>query len=335
MVAISAPDAVVGPGGPAPAPPPDRFAGMVWPADQPTTAPEIFRVLTWNLMHFVDEHDSPYISNAWDDERRGMSERRVELFVRAIRAINPDVAVFEEVESPAFINTLARERLAGMGYKWVAGAPDLHWHQNVVVISRFPLGALISFSQAETAIGDRGQGWPAGALPDGGPPPTQHFVNNRLLLVEVRVRPQYWFLLAGLHLKAGAGERNAAWRLGQVRLLRARLARELAADPSINILLAGDLNSTPDDAELRFLLSGGGPGDGLVFVDALAGRDAGQLTMPSSSPARRIDYILPNTNMARELAGESPGVVRPLPPAEMSEVSDHLPVLAEFYSRDR
>jgi endonuclease/exonuclease/phosphatase family metal-dependent hydrolase len=295
--------------------------GILFPAGTGDRDVDTFRVLTWNLRHFVDPFDSPYIQNEWDDRLEGMSDERIDLFVQAIRRINADVAVLEELESAAYLEDLAKKRFPEMGYIDFVDGGDRTWHQNVAVMSRFPLGAVTLFGTARTGI--------EGQVDEAGGPAAQNFTNHRLMVVEVFVDPDYEFLLAGLHLKAGMGERNAGWRMGQIRLLRARLNRVVRERPLANVLIAGDLNSTPETPEIAFLLHS----DGIQFVDPLEGSDV--KTMSSRNPRRRIDYLLPNTRMAPELVQGSMTVPMPLEPEQMVEVSDHLPVVAEFLARNR
>ena len=115
--------------------------GVAFAPDSETSPVATFRVMTWNLNHFVDQYDNPYIRNEWDDRHERMTPERLDLFVRAIKGVNADVVVFEELESSAFLQTLARERFPEMGYKHFGAAEEFTWHQNVVVMSRFPLGS--------------------------------------------------------------------------------------------------------------------------------------------------------------------------------------------------
>ena len=53
------------------------------------------------------------------------------------------------------------------------------------------------------------------------------------------------FLLTGVHLKAGRGERNMAMRKGQINLLVTPFNWILHENPEENMMVAGDLNATP------------------------------------------------------------------------------------------
>ncbi|MCB2154427.1 endonuclease/exonuclease/phosphatase family protein [bacterium] len=284
---------------------------------------DTIKIVTWNVQHFVDPYDSPYIDNEFDNDMRGMSPERIDLFVEAIKRMDADVIVFEEFEKVAYLHELAEERFPEMEYWWFGGSESWSWHQNVVFMSRVPLGVFYDYSQATTPIED----W----RDDDGRMHTQNFVNNRLFTLEVLPTHDYNFLLTGVHLKASSGPRNEGWRKGQIRFLRGEYDRVLSNYPDTNIVLMGDLNAEPDTKEFDFLLHG--DGDGVQFVDPLG--PEGAPTAPTANPRRRIDCILMNTNMAPELLEGSLGVAMPLSQEEMAIVSDHLPVSAEFRLNDQ
>lgn len=297
--------------------------GLVRPAQLEYEPGETIKIATWNVMHFVDDYDSPYIDNKWDNESLDMTPERLEHFVEAIRAMNADVVVFQEFEKVAHLQKLASERFPEMQYAWFGGSESWSWHQNVVFMSRVPVGVYFDYSHATTAIED--------SLDKQGRPETQNFVNNRMFSLEALPTPEYRFLLSGVHFKASEGPRNEGWRRGQIRFLRGEYDRLLAADPKANIVLLGDLNAEPGSREFEFLLNGAG--GGVQLVDPLAAD--GQATAPTRNPRRRIDCILINTNMMPELVPGSLGVAMPLSREAMATVSDHLPVVAEFRLLDR
>lgn len=297
-------------------------AGMALPPDYVYPAGDTIRVATWNVEHFVDAYDNPYIQNEQENAPdETMAERR-RLFAEAIRLLNADVVVLEEFESAAFAEALAKEHFPEMGYRFFAGTESPTWYQNVVLMSRLPLGVVRSYVNVTTPV--------EGTLDDEGRPAAQNLTNNRLWIADVLARPGYTFALAGVHLKAGGGPRNAGWRSGQIRFLQTEFARLLALDPSTNLLVAGDFNTTPDSDEFRLLLNAEGP---IALVDPLAGTDV--RTHPAEAPTRRIDHILVNPNMLPELVPGSVRVATPLPIEQMAQTSDHLPVVATFVARDR
>lgn len=304
------------------------------PPDAPSAAtvlPEGFsypegdslRVATWNAEHFVDTYDNPYIdAEREDDPPEAMSERR-ERFAEAVRRLDADVLVLQEFESAAYAERLAEERFPDMGYEFFAATESRDWYMNVVLMSRVPLGVVESYAGVTTPI--------PGQTTDEGEPAAQAFTNNRLWTADVLARPGYTFTLAGLHLKSGPDERDAAWRTGQIRFLRSQLSDLTSARPGANILVAGDLNSLPGSPELELLLNGE-DGSGVHLINPLAGRET--LTHPAGDLQRQLDYILVNEAMQPELADGSVHVASPLAPGAQAATSDHLPVVATIVARE-
>ena len=282
------------------------------PADYDTIS-----VATWNLEHFVDEYDDPYIDHERENSPdSSMAERRKILAV-AIEELDADVVVFQEVESAAFVEVWAEEQIEEMGYRLFTGRESNDWYMNVVIMSRLPLGMLYSYANVSTPI--------LGETDEDGNAAQQYFTNNRLVSVDVLVNPDYSFTLTSVHLKAGRGERNEGWRIGQVELLRSHYDQILSSNPSANILFTGDLNMQPGDREYTRLL---GEETNVRFVDPMADHES--LTHPSDDPTRQLDYVLPNEHMMERLVPGSAEVAVPMDRESMRLISDHLPVIARF-----
>ena len=94
-------------------------------------------------------------------------------------------------------------------------------------------------------------------------------------------------------------------------------------------LVVGDLNHEPDTVEHRRWLKGG-------MLDSFAAKGAGPaLTWPADEPTMRIDYVLARGPVADRLEAcrvlaEGPFVSR----ADAPALSDHLPLLASFATRE-
>jgi endonuclease/exonuclease/phosphatase family metal-dependent hydrolase len=278
-------------------------------------------VLSWNVEHFVDAYDDPYIDNAREDRPDSAMGNKVGHLMDALKRMDADVVVLEEFESAKFLGQLAQENLKDMGYLFFADAPSDTWYMNVVVMSKFPLGVLYAYGNVTTPLPDyRGEQ---------GEPESQNQINTRMWSLEVFPAPDYEFILTGLHLKAGRGPRNEAMRLGQINFLKNQFDRFLEEDPSRNLLIAGDLNSTLGSREINALLKGDSPGS--RFLDPLP-KDI--LSHPADDPSRRLDYILPNGNMMEEYRMGSAKIPKLFNSKKMREISDHLPLLISFDKKD-
>lgn len=296
--------------------------GKVAPVDYQYPDKESFKLLSWNVEHFVDGFDDPYIDHPREDKPDSAMGNKVAYLIDALKKVNADVVVLEEFESAKFLQQLAADNLQGMGYRFFANAPSDTWYMNVVVMSKFPLGVLYAYGNVTTPLPE--------FKSDQGHPESQNQVNTRMWSLEIFPAPDYEFILTGLHLKAGRGPRNEAMRLGQINFLKNQFDRFLAEDASRNLLVVGDLNSILGSKEIEFLLKGRNPGS--QFMDPLP---ADILSHPADDPSRRLDYILPNGNMMKEYKEGSAEIPTLFNAKKMREISDHLPLLISFNKKDK
>jgi endonuclease/exonuclease/phosphatase family metal-dependent hydrolase len=288
--------------------------GWLYPNDAPATPAE-FSVLTWNLEHFTDSYNNPYINNKREDAPwpKPLAERQA-LVAEALQKINADIVVLQEVEGGAYLNALADSLFPELGYKYHTEAESPNWYMNVVVLSKYPLGMLYSFKNLHT---------PATYTEEGVvKTEAQQRINTRMLTTEVLLGENYRLLLTGLHLKAGRSERDVAIRKGQAEALKMQLAKIAAAPANSHQIIAGDLNSFPGSEELQVLLNQGP----VKFKDLLPPT---QLTHPADTPVQRFDYVLASDALQKNQRGEAT-VPMPFAAEKMRKISDHLPVLARF-----
>ncbi len=275
---------------------------------------ETFKVLAWNLEHFTDPFDDPYIDNSREDAGAGKSDRELALLARALEQIDADVLALQEVESDRAVKFFLDSYLPDHDYQFFACVPSTNWYQNVVVASRFPIGRIISLREVMmyNEVLDE----------------SRNRYNNRLMFAEIQPSEDYEFLLGCFHLKAGGDPEDPVWREQQIALVKDTLAEITAGHPAANVALAGDLNLVPSSGEYESLVS-----PPLPFVDPLAGQGT-SFTHPSTGPGRRIDYIVFNPAMAPEYVPASAGSAMPLSLDELARISDHLPVVTSFYAED-
>ena len=283
--------------------------------------PNEVKILSWNVEHFIDQNDNPYINNGREDSGDRM-EGKEALLMKAIKAVDADVVVLQEFESVQYLARLVREHLPDMGYRFFADAESYSWYMNVVVMSKVPLGTIYSYGALYTAV--------PGILTDEGVEETQININTRMLSIDVFPNADYEFTLTGVHLKAGRGERNEQMRLGQINFLKTQFARFIKEDKKANLVMVGDFNCMPDSKEFQALMEGK---KRLQFVDPLAGTEV--YSHPSREPARRIDHIIANRNMMKELVPGSLKIEDVLSREEMIKLSDHMPVVAVFKAGDQ
>lgn len=300
----------------------DFRANQVTPADYQYPKKETFKVLSWNVEHFVDDIDDPYIDADRENKPYPKMDKKVAYLVEALKNENADIVVLQEFESTKFLRKIAKDYLDGMGYRFFASAPSDGWYMNVVVMSKFPLGILYAYGNVTTPVVDYKN--------EDGLAETQNNLNTRMWSLEVFPAKDYDFILTGLHLKAGRGERNESMRLGQINFLKQQFSRFNMINASQNLLIAGDLNSTLGSEEIKALKSGKTDAD--RFFDPLP---LNSLTHPSDDPSRRLDYILVNGNMKKEYLPDSAEVPELLDDKKMQVLSDHLPVAITFKRSDQ
>jgi endonuclease/exonuclease/phosphatase family metal-dependent hydrolase len=304
---------------------------MALPPDYDYPTDDTVRVATWNLEHFVDRHDNPYIDAESENDPDPTLSSRINRVVRALREIDADLVVLQEAESEAFLQEISREQLSEMGYRFATSTESPSWYMNVVLLSRYPLGVVRNYADVVTPI--------AGRQADNGEPAAQSLTNHRLWMADVRMGSKTTWTVAGAHLKAGRSAEDRGWRIGQIRFLHVEAVRLLEDRPEAPLLVAGDLNSLADSPELRLLLNNpdrpapdsltaGDTPRRAQFTDPGACRPTH--THPSDDPRRQLDYLLPNTHLADRLVDGSMHVAQPLPPDSMAATSDHLPVTATF-----
>ncbi len=274
-------------------------------------------ILSWNVEHFVDAYDSPYINNSREDQSDSSQvSQRTRMLANAIRQVDADVVVLQEFESAQLAKMMADSLLPDLHYDFVADAESPDWYMNVVVMSRAPLGLSYGYGNIYSPLTYTNE---AGEQVT----ETQRMINTRIFSTEVIPSEDYRFLLTGVHLKAGGGDRNAAMRRGQLELIAQQLERISSATGISDMLITGDFNAYPDSEEIAYITEEAG----LNFRDPLP---AEVVTHPADSPYRRLDYILINETMLDEYVEGSLEVPYLFDTTRQSQVSDHLPVVADF-----
>ncbi len=282
---------------------------------------ETFSVLSWNVEHFVDPYDDPYINNRREDNPGSEMPQRVQLLVEAIRKADADVVLLQEFESEKYLMSLARDSFPELGYQFFSDAASPGWYMNVVLMSRFPLGVLQAYGDVYTPV--------TGFVDEEGKKQTQVNLNTRMWTMQVFPDASYEFWLTGVHLKAGRGPRNEAMRAGQIHFLNEQFDRILQINPEANLMMAGDFNAYPNSMELKLLTDAIKPN---YLIDPM---DSTVWTHPSNEPARRLDYMLVNQSMSKEIVAGSVNPVYFFSADTMRMISDHLPVMGEFRKDDQ
>lgn len=284
----------------------------VFPVKHQFNTGDTLRVVTWNVEHLVDSIDDPYVNNRIENAAIVKIEK-MQLFAKALAALDADVVVLQEAESANAIEALRDQYFSELGYFYISDARSRNWYQNVVIMSKLPLGTISSYGNVHT---------PVIFTEDGETKiQSQDYINTRMWSCEILVNENYYLNITAAHLKAGRKDRDKAMRLGQIKFLKSTLAKMLKSDKKTKLLVLGDLNSLVDSEEIATLLNYG-PKKVKLF-DPLA---PDVYSHPADEPSRRLDYILYNKNLAKDIVPNSAQIPTLFSPEEMRLISDHLPI---------
>jgi len=212
----------------------------------------------------------------------------------------PDIVTFQESPSETVVADVARRM--GMHHTYFPGGfPG-------AVISRFPI---VASRNCPLADGER----PKDLF-------TRHWGRAEVMTDDGAV------VIHSVHLYPG--EKGRERRLREVPLMLAAMKADLESGRSV--ILQGDLNHRPEDPEYRMWADAG-------LTDCFAAKGTGQpLTIPSTTPRARIDYVWchgPISSRLRECRVLFEGAFRTNPEdASSVALSDHVPVLAVFGAPD-
>lgn len=291
-----------------------------------STAPlkaAVFRLATYNLENYIDK--------ATESRRTIKSEAAKTKIRESIRALRPDVIALQEIGSTSALlelrGSLKRDGVDFPHWEQVTGF-DTNIH--VAVLSRFPFAARYPHTNNTYLLGGR-----------------RFTVSRGILEVEIRPAPDYAFTLISAHLKSQrqvAVADEAEMRLQEARIVREIVDKRLAANPSANIVVLGDLNSTWDSPSTKWLVGRGrnklvdtrpAERNGDDAPNSNANWEPRNITWTHYYGAEdtysRIDYILLSPGMAREWIKEESYVLT-IP--NWGVGSDHRPITAAFTSKD-
>lgn len=316
--------------------------------DKPAGA---LRVAVYNVENLFDDKDDPALSGRYEDsgnvkpieQRRGVAA--------AIHAINADVLGLTEVESKEALLWFRDEFLKDMGYEHVASidAGDERGIEQSV-LSRYPIKDVKNWPKLSLG-GTHPEKWGRDANDNAGQPITFH---RSPLAVTIEVPPEaaskyvapdgskvaagkpYQFTFIVVHQKSGGP--GSYWREREAAKTLELIGEMQKAEPTRNIVLAGDFNAKPEDRAMKIYFDGG-------MVDLFAHRKRGDSTYITHESGRPIDFILMNAAAAKELIPETrfilgtparpAGVDYRTTPGPQGYGSDHYPLVMDLVPADR
>jgi endonuclease/exonuclease/phosphatase family metal-dependent hydrolase len=292
---------------------------------------DVVRIATYNVANLFDDKDDPTLQDRYEDMNTTKPKEELEGIVDAIRAIDADVLVLEEIESVAVLGWFRDTYLSGMGYTEAisidAGDPR---GIEQGVLSRFPLAEPMVWPRMAL------QGkHPAGADAPEGEPITFHrspFRVDVIVPAGARGNPRdYDFTIFAIHAKSGrnSGYWREAEAIGTTKLIHTAMSD----DPGRNVVVLGDFNAVQTDASFQTFISSG-------LIDLFADRRPDDPATTTHESGRSIDHVLVNAAMMPEVIRDSrfvfgtparpKGVDYRTYPAPKGYASDHYPVVVDI-----
>ncbi len=270
----------------------------------PPSGPVELGVLTWNVQNLFDSQDDP----ATEDEvlSAGRLMATLEGISDVIRASDPDFVFLEEVENEGLLHNLADLYLPGRGYDY-RGLMDSGDPRGIDVgyLSRIE-PEMVANHQSErftTPGGSREYSFARDAVE---------------VFLTVGDTPM---IFIGVHLRSqrdGGGDEH---RLAEATQIRRIVERRMELGHT-HIVVAGDFNDTQSSDALTTLVADGP----LVDVSTYLPGD-NRWTIQHAGRRMQFDYILATPPAMEMVLTDEVYILRG---PEVSDTSDHAPVLARF-----
>jgi endonuclease/exonuclease/phosphatase family metal-dependent hydrolase len=210
--------------------------GIEWSAD-----PNKIVVCTFNSLNLFDDVDDPYTN---DEGTRAKPREELEKFAEALRKVNADVVVLQEVENRGYLERFVKLFLGDMGYEHI-----VHFDGNdlrgidVALLSRAPIGEVTSRRHLEFKGPDD---------------VTRHFQRDvPAIAVVPKVGPPLEIWPVHLKSKSDSAETSEPIRLAEAAELRRLLDAKFAANSDARIIIMGDFNDTRESKSLATIFGSG------------------------------------------------------------------------------
>ncbi|MBB6431443.1 endonuclease/exonuclease/phosphatase family protein [Algisphaera agarilytica] len=291
----------------------------------PSASADTITIGAYNVENFFDVFDDPYTG---DEGVRVKSRRDIATMAKALKKLDADVVVFQELENEHLLQAMVDEFLPNEGYEYIAAQRTNSGRGiNLGVISRFPIKELRSYRFT--------------TLTNPKAPGREWKFARDVMRVTIDAGLDRPIEVFSIHLKSnrdGPDDPNSRlYRTAEAIALKKIIQEEVDKDPGFLAVLGGDFNSNyetrPEQPRpwpaMEHLLATE-PGDDPLLIDVHADlSDKERVTIPGSGryPPATFDYILVTPAMAERYVKGSATVIRS---ESLTSGSDHRPLSAEF-----
>lgn len=282
-----------------------------WTATGATDVTNTFTVAAYNVENWLLMDRDGYPNEPKPEESR-------DKVASILAGIRPDVLGVAEIGTKADLADL-QERLKKNGVdlphaEWIESSDT---NRHVALLSRFPVVERFSRTADTYQLDGR----------------TMR-IQRGILDVKVRVNDGYAFRVIMLHLKSKRqveGIDQATMRLEEARLVRAHVGKALKHEPSLNLVVMGDLNDTEDTPAIR-AIAGEPPFQLHDLKPVSTNGYFGTHYYRGNKSFSRIDYLLASPGMFHEFVAGSARIAQP---ENWFDASDHLAVSAQFIAQEQ
>lgn len=296
---------------------PFSFVLLAWLCLQgPLFAAQEIVVATYNVQNYLSASPKgPGDKYA----TRAKPEKEIEVLIRIIKEINPDVLGVCEMGSPErFEDFKKRLNEAGLGYAHSEYLQAADEDRHLALVSRFPIVARNSRGDVPYQLNGKPEK-----------------VKRGILDVTVQVNPGYQLRLVGVHLKSKlpTPEGEALIRRMEAQELRKHLDAILKAAPETNLVCYGDFNDSKNEPPIQEIA---GPKKSPGHMADLWARDqyGDKWThyWRTADEYSRLDYLFVSPALFREVVLEKSRVYRS---EYWNDASDHRPVFTTIIAEDK
>jgi len=295
-----------------------RQVGLVESGSNKTSVAKEIRFLSYNLRNYLPMRRRV---NGVSVEDAPKPENEIAALIEAVVAAKPDIIGVCEIGGPSYVKDFKdRLKMAGLdlSHSELVEA-STEYERNLALLSRFPIVARHPLTNLSYLIGDK-------RLP----------FQRGILDVTIAPNSHYRLRLIGLHLKSKREvpeADQAMMRRNEAQLARLHVDRILKEDPSVNLIVYGDLNDTKNEAPVR-ALRGRYRSD--TYLTAINVEDQYGFRWTHywnyADTYARLDFVLASKGMRLEIDKKKSYIPHG---ADWILASDHRPLVVIILPKDR